>query len=577
MPPQPPEETTVLSHRSVQDSDPRLAIHPKDPLAFTSFQAAAVAAAAARGGLKSRNTHLHLPLKGDYGVTAPPPPTSPLPQENGQYFDHSLHQPFQQPNRTRRQSHHHSNGNIAVYEPHDERELGIQNGYRSGGVGVTQDESSTPGESGLSTPSNEAGFLHHHHHHTNGYMNGHAVTTFSSGPLTVTTATSISRNVQRIGGQPSNIGPILMPAPPLSPSKTAKGLMEPTRESNVEEHNGHHPYYQNFYQQHQNQLPYNQHQYHQQQVHSYDPYSTPSPAMSYYSPFEGYQSRYSTPLLQPHQLFQPTYESPKSSPIDLDQHYRAAPPNPRVFPSAVTEVKSNDPTIAQIYGLKSSHVSLWKKSSWIVFTMSIFLMPYFILKACFHVQVSAGAWQTSITYGMLMAVDFLAVITFSALNRRQVNKRVRKRDPHWVGLSTGILAVGYREDPILLEGCLKSLRAIRYQRNQRVLLVVDGNESQDEYMAQIFMKVFEKQGAAVFRPDFLCMDREASDKGREDLVRQIAYHPGPVCVMQPHRGKRSAMYTGFAALLQQGIESVVVTDSDTYLDPNVCRGKNEKK
>ncbi|KAF9217979.1 Hyaluronan synthase 3 [Podila verticillata] len=571
MPPHPPEETTVLNHRSVQDSDPRLAIHPKDPLAFTSFQAAAVADAAARGGLKSRNTHLHLPLKSDYGVTAPPPPTSPLPQENGQYFDHSLHQPFQQPNRTRRQGHHHSNGNIAVYEPHDEHELGMQNGYRSGGVGVTEDESRTPGESGQSTPSKEAGFLHHHHHHTNGYMNGHAVTTFSSGPLTVTTATSISRNVQRIGGQPSSIGPILMPAPPLSPSKTAQGLMEPARESNVEEHNGHHPNYQNFYQQHQNQVPYHEHQHHKQQVHSYDPYSTPSPAVSYYSPFQGYQSRYSTPLLQPHQLFPPTYESPKSSPIDLDQHYRAAPPNPRVFPSTVTEVKSNDSAIAQIYGLKSSHVSLWKKSSWIVFTMSIFLIPYFILKACFHIQVSAGAWQTSITYGMLMAVDFLAVITFSGLNRRQVNKRVRKRDPHWVGLSTGILAVGYREDPILLEGCLKSLRAIRYQRNQRVLLVVDGNESQDEYMAQIFMKIFEKQGAAVFRPDFLCMDREASDKGREDLVRQIAYHPGPVCVMQPHRGKRSAMYTGFAALLQQGIESVVVTDSDTYLDPNVCR------
>ncbi|OAQ31543.1 glycosyltransferase family 2 protein [Linnemannia elongata AG-77] len=165
----------------------------------------------------------------------------------------------------------------------------------------------------------------------------------------------------------------------------------------------------------------------------------------------------------------------------------------------------------------------------------------------------------------------MAVISFSALNRRKVNNRVKKRDPHWVGVSTGILAVGYREDPVLLEGCLKSLKAVRYQRNQRVMLVVDGNEAQDEYMAQIFIKVFGDQGAAIFRPDFLSMDRQANDKDRQDLVRQIAYHPGPVCVMQPHRGKRSAMYTGFAVLLQQGIESVVVTDSDTYLDPHVCR------
>ncbi|KAF9131796.1 Hyaluronan synthase 3 [Mortierella sp. GBA39] len=223
------------------------------------------------------------------------------------------------------------------------------------------------------------------------------------------------------------------------------------------------------------------------------------------------------------------------------------------------------------FGLTSSHVSIWKKGLWIAFTMGIFLLPYIVLKACFHVQVSAGAWQTSVTYGMLMALDFMAVVSFSALNRRKVNNRVKKRDPHWVGVSTGILAVGYREDPVLLEGCLKSLKAVRYQRNQRVMLVVDGNEEQDEYMAQIFIKVFEDQGAAIFRPDFLTMDRQASDRDRQDLVRQISYHPGPVCVMQPHHGKRSAMYTGFAVLLQQGIESVVVTDSDTYLDPHVCR------
>jgi hyaluronan synthase len=152
---------------------------------------------------------------------------------------------------------------------------------------------------------------------------------------------------------------------------------------------------------------------------------------------------------------------------------------------------------------------------------------------------------------------------------------VKRRNPHWVRLSTGILAVGYREDPVVLEGCLKGLRAIRYQHNQRVLFVVDGNESQDEYMANIFKKVFGNQDVAIFHPEFLCMDRRAKDKSREELVRQIACHPGPVCVMQPHRGKRASMYTGFAAFLHQGIESVVVTDSDTYLDPHVCKGTSE--
>ncbi|KAF9435957.1 ATP-dependent RNA helicase [Entomortierella beljakovae] len=247
-----------------------------------------------------------------------------------------------------------------------------------------------------------------------------------------------------------------------------------------------------------------------------------------------------------------------------------------IFNTPSKAVANHTPTletapITQGFGLNSTHVSIWKKTSWVAFTAGIFLLPYFVLKACFHVQVSAGAWQTSLTYGMLMALDFLAVITFSALNRRKVNKRVSKRSPTWAGLSTGIVAVGYREDPVLLEGCLKSLRAIRYQRNYKTLLVIDGNDAQDEYMANIFKKVYEEHDAAIFRPNFLCMDRDAADPDRLELVRQIANHPGPVCILQPHHGKRSAMYTGFCALLEQGIESVVVTDSDTYLDPNVCK------
>ncbi|KAF9426000.1 Hyaluronan synthase 3 [Podila epigama] len=698
MPPQPPEETSVLSHhRPGQDVDLRLALHPKNPLAYTTFPTHL------SGGLKCRNGNgvagagLHLPLKAgslpspvDYASIAAP--TSPLPQENDgisgdddddksvQYFDHSLSLQLQQrPNgRYRGPSNGHLLQHVDIYEPNnltsahnknaEHDALGIYSTFHATvaadvvahGHGHSEAIDTMPEIESMPTVtagSQQKVSSSGHHtqqqqqqqqkqrlsHVPNGYLNGHlhgaaAVTTFTSGPLTVTTATSISsaRNLhQRItpSGQPSHQQPQpqkllqengiqhMQPSPSnsLASLSDAQSLMEPMSESNADEHYGHvHPYYSNFY---PSQQPSQHHP-----VQSFDPYPTPSPAPSYYSPFENFPSRFSTPILQPHQLYQqhqqpqpqpqlpppplpssslphpgPTstlksYElqSPQSSLIELDQNYQAVlnghghahaqkaalMPTTSTLPSMGHPFSASHPSYlasqikgstTQTFGLKSSHVSIWKKSTWILFTMSIFLLPYVILKACFHIQVSAGAWQTSLTYGMLMAIDFLAVISFSALNRRKVNQRVRKRDPHWVGLSTGILAVGYREDPVLLEGCLKSLRAIRYHRNQRVLLVVDGNEAQDEYMAQIFMKVFEKQGGAVFRPDFLCMDRPACDKAREDLVRQLAYHPGPVCVMQPHRGKRSAMYTGFAALLQQGIESVVVTDSDTYLDPNVCR------
>lgn len=282
------------------------------------------------------------------------------------------------------------------------------------------------------------------------------------------------------------------------------------------------------------------------------------------SPIRSFHSAHASPIQE--------YDSPQSSPVDLVAYDCQVQEVQEVFPDLNTTPPSYIPA-AQSRGLVSSHVSIWKKVLWLLFTTTIFLLPYTIYKACFQVHVTVGASQTSVTYGKLMMLDFLVVILFSTLNRRQVNQRVQKRDPNWEGLATGILAVGYREDPVLLEGCLKSLRASQYQRNHRVMLVVDGNEDQDEYMAQMFLKVFEGQGASIVRTNFLCMDQAACSKEREDLVRQIASCPGPVCVMQPHRGKRSAMYTGFAAMLQQGLEAVVVTDSDTFLDPDACKGK----
>lgn len=581
----------MLSHRSGQDDEARLGVHPKDPLAFTSASQLGV-------GLKGGGLRFSGP--GTYAA---------LPSPNSLHHQH--HQ----------QKMKYSNESDDSISSNDSNELspevystGLVVGHRGGGGAIDVGGQPQPAQQPNGTKNSSGG------------MATTAVLSYSKKSehfsISTTLPAAMMGGLQSRKGMEAALqsslatldGSALLPP---SPSMTPIGLMESGRESNVAAYQGnnsggggqqqghgnyfeqqpHHLHQQQQQQQQQYFHPYQQQQHQQlhqpqprpstayltgyggqQQSNGYQPYTpysgNSSPAFPNSPTIETFHSAYSSPVLQ-HR----SYESPQSSPLDIATHYRSSQEQPSFYDSksaaavaASVAPPPYTPTTPQSYGLKSSYVSLWKKSAWILFTMGIFLLPYAILKACFHLQVSAGAWQTSLTYGMLMAADFFAVICFSALNRRKVNQRLKKRDPHWVGLSTGILAVGYREDPMLLEGCLKSLRAIRYQRNQRVMLVVDGNEQQDEYMAQIFMRVFEKQGAAVFRPDFLCMDREASDKAREDLVRQLAYHPGPICVMQPHRGKRSAMYTGFAALLQQGIESVVVTDSDTYLDPAVCKG-----
>ncbi|KAF8985526.1 Hyaluronan synthase 3 [Entomortierella lignicola] len=474
MPPNPPEETLVLSHQPIQNSDSQLAIHLKEPFTFTPTQ---------NLGLKGNKNGASSLI--DYATKAQQV------QQEGDYF-----------------------------ENHD----------KNTDIGHCPD-----------------------HMFSNKNIECHTTSMMSpSGPQL------------RKGQHNSNNNYATLPSPdddtphqlPL-PYPTPVGHLMPNYESNSVtqrgrgSNNGHGHHFEQQYLQ-QQFTPENVCEKGQQ---PYIPYpNLPSPHSSNHSPVIQHRE----------------YVSPQFSTMDTTNHYQAHDAFPDMNTSTTKDPPPCAPT-AQNCGLKSSHVSLWKRASWVLFTMGIFLFPYCILKASLHLQIGAGAWQTSVSYSMLMAIDFLAVITFSTLNRRSVTRRVMKRDPHWVGLTTGILAVGYREDPDLLEGCLKSLRAMRYQRNQRIMLVVDGNEQQDEYMAEIFMKIFEKQGAAILRPDFLCMDREASNKEREEFVRQAAYHPGPICIMQPHHGKRSAMYTGFVIMLQQGIESVVVTDSDTYLDPAVCK------
>ncbi|KAF9361458.1 Hyaluronan synthase 3 [Mortierella sp. AD094] len=480
MPPHPPEEILVLNHQSVQDTDPQLAIHLKNPFAFAPYQ--------------------NLGFKGL--------------QEHSYAASHDKNT---------------DNG----YSPDQEYANNINQG-------TTHRDSANLGTA-YGTTSKNIGC------HTTSMMAPNGLQQ-RKGPQ------NVPHPNYSFLPSPEEALPQL-PTPFVTPM----GYLEPTSESNVAARGG-----RNYSNSHDHYFDQQHHQQRHQINHSngygndlqpYKPYpNMPSPHSSNHSP-----------LIQ-HREYVPA----QFLPMDTTTHYQAHDAFPDISATSAKAPPPYAPTV-QSFGLKSSHVSLWKRAAWVIFTMAIFLLPYGILKASFHLQISAGAWQTSLTYSMLMAFDFLAIITFSTLNRRKVNQRVKKRDPHWVGLTTGILAVGYREDPVLLEGCLKSLRAMRYQRNQRVMLVVDGNEQQDEYMAQIFMKIFEKQGATILRPNFLCMDREASNKEREDFVREAAYHPGPICIMQPHRGKRCAMYTGFAILLQQGLESVVVTDSDTYLDPGVCK------
>lgn len=140
----------------------------------------------------------------------------------------------------------------------------------------------------------------------------------------------------------------------------------------------------------------------------------------------------------------------------------------------------------------------------------------------------------------------------------------------------GLAVVGYREEPQLFTQCLKSVQSLNYPDPFKIVVVIDGDEDADREMANVFQTVFP--GCPVVGlPElpsmvFQRMEKESKKKLDYDQIIQDAYtlptDTVAVCYLQPHRGKRHAMYTAFRVLMASGCEAVVSTDSDTKFDPD---------
>ena len=167
-------------------------------------------------------------------------------------------------------------------------------------------------------------------------------------------------------------------------------------------------------------------------------------------------------------------------------------------------------------------------------------------------------------YGALSVSYYLATTVFAYLNRRFVNKNARekiinKHEEYLPGVSVHV--VGYREDPNYFRTCLESVLRLSYTNLQHIVVVVDGNDKDDMYMADIAVEVF---GDNVVRLnlEFIPSDTEGGSLG---LGHAITRMPPVYVVTQPHAGKREAMYTAYLISRDAGVEFFVNTDSDTIL------------
>lgn len=237
----------------------------------------------------------------------------------------------------------------------------------------------------------------------------------------------------------------------------------------------------------------------------------------------------------------------------------------------------------------------------------IFVAPA-IVGYALHIQLTRRSFWALGVYGMVVFAFVMLQLVFATLNRCMVHYYRRKQpDPissseaekHHsieprIASKLGLAVVGYREEPTLFAACLESIRHVQYPDPITMVVVIDGDDSQDAEMAAVFKKIFPDQPVVTL--PHLLSELFTGNSTELDLVKkQIGLiddveKPGDattsssfydrflhrytvmpsntriVCYMQPHCGKRQAMYTAFRILLAVGCEAIVSTDSDTKFD-----------
>lgn len=157
----------------------------------------------------------------------------------------------------------------------------------------------------------------------------------------------------------------------------------------------------------------------------------------------------------------------------------------------------------------------------------------------FYLKVP-GEIEVISVYGIYAIFYMIIQMTFAFLNRR-IMENVSQNIEN--GSLYNVLIVGYREDPVLFRACLKShLIDLDNDKIKQIFVIIDGDEEEDIYMADIFSSVF------------------TTGMVTSDLEK--VFSTKAVCILQPHAGKRHVLYTGLKISCDT-VDGTICTDSDT--------------
>ncbi|KAE8594235.1 hypothetical protein XENTR_v10019512 [Xenopus tropicalis] len=208
-------------------------------------------------------------------------------------------------------------------------------------------------------------------------------------------------------------------------------------------------------------------------------------------------------------------------------------------------------------------------------------------------------------YGAFLSVHLVIQSLFAFLEHRKM-----KRDDN-ICTYTKMVALtisAFQEDPVYLRECLESVKNTHYPPDKlKVIMVIDGNSPEDQYMMDMFKEVFAGEDIGTicwqnnyhsWKPENAAKSPETAQQDENDTIARSQQEQSDdlpettidadyeievedpelgevehlikskrcVCIMQKWGGKREVMYTAFKAL-GESVDYVQVCDSDTKLDP----------
>jgi len=164
-------------------------------------------------------------------------------------------------------------------------------------------------------------------------------------------------------------------------------------------------------------------------------------------------------------------------------------------------------------------------------------------------------------YGVYMIVYLIMEFILAFINNKYGNRYTNvislKND-----ILCNLMVVGYRENEKYYRMCLESIKMI--DKLNKIYIIVDGDESDDEYMINIAKEIFKEQYIYIElkeNDDIIAIMGEIIDKR-------------VIIISKRHSGKRESMYIGFKLsilernMYNKDLEVIFCTDSDTVINYN---------